>query len=119
MAVQSYSTPGLYGEHDRDLLKAVASQTAIALQNAQMVENLEQVVEERAAELSRSLAEREHLQQEVIEAQRQALQELSTPIIPLMERIIVMPLVGGVDSARARISRVPCWRGSAGTGPRS
>ncbi len=42
------------------------------------------------------------LQQEVIDAQRQALQDLSTPIIPVMERIIVMPLVGSIDDMRAR-----------------
>jgi PAS domain S-box-containing protein len=47
-------------------------------------------------------AEREHLQQEVIEAQKQALQELSTPIIPIMERIIVMPLIGSIDTMRAK-----------------
>jgi GAF domain-containing protein/ABC-type sugar transport system substrate-binding protein len=38
MAVQSYTTPRLYDEHDRDLLTAIASQTAIALQNAQQFE---------------------------------------------------------------------------------
>jgi rsbT co-antagonist protein RsbR len=42
------------------------------------------------------------LQQEVIEAQQRAIQELSTPIIPVMERIIVMPLIGSIDSLRAR-----------------
>ena len=47
-------------------------------------------------------AERERLQEEIIEAQKQALQELSTPIIPLIDRIIVMPLVGSIDSMRAR-----------------
>ncbi len=46
--------------------------------------------------------ERERLQQEIIEAQRQALAELSTPIIPIMDRIIVLPLVGGIDTQRAR-----------------
>ncbi len=59
-------------------------------------------VEERTAELRREVAERERLQQEIIEAQRQALRELSTPIIPIMDRIIVMPLVGNIDSMRAR-----------------
>ncbi len=34
MAIQSYTTPGAYNEHDRDLLMAIASQVAIALQNA-------------------------------------------------------------------------------------
>jgi len=48
------------------------------------------------------ITERERLQQEVIEAQKQALQELSTPIIPIMERIIVMPLIGSIDTLRAK-----------------
>jgi rsbT co-antagonist protein RsbR len=47
-------------------------------------------------------AERERLQQEIIEAQRQAIQELSTPVIPIMDRIIVMPLIGSIDTLRAR-----------------
>jgi rsbT co-antagonist protein RsbR len=47
-------------------------------------------------------AERERLQQEAIDAQKRAIQELSTPIIPVMERIIVMPLIGSIDTLRAR-----------------
>jgi rsbT co-antagonist protein RsbR len=46
--------------------------------------------------------ERERFQQERIEAQGQAIQELSTPIIPVMNRIIVMPLIGAIDTMRAR-----------------
>ena len=38
----------------------------------------------------------------MIEAQKHALRELSAPVIPIMERIIVMPLVGSIDSMRAR-----------------
>ncbi len=47
-------------------------------------------------------AERERLQQQVIEAQKQAIRELSTPIIPIVDRIIVMPLVGSIDTTRAK-----------------
>ena len=47
-------------------------------------------------------AERERLQQQIIDAQQQTLQELSTPIIPVMDNIIIMPLVGMVDSLRAK-----------------
>ncbi len=47
-------------------------------------------------------AERARLQQQVIEAQRQALLELSTPVIPVAEGIIIMPLIGSIDTARAR-----------------
>jgi PAS domain S-box-containing protein len=46
--------------------------------------------------------ERAQMQQEVIEAQQQALKELATPIIPIMDRIIVLPLIGSIDSLRAR-----------------
>lgn len=46
--------------------------------------------------------ERGQLQQEVIEAQKRAIQELSTPVIPIMDRIIVMPLIGSIDSMRAK-----------------
>jgi len=63
---------------------------------------VEKRVEERTAELKRETAERERLQQEVIEAQRHAIQELATPIIPVMDRIIVMPLIGSIDTLRAR-----------------
>jgi rsbT co-antagonist protein RsbR len=52
----------------------------------------------------RKQVEEEHirLQQEVIDAQKRAIQELSTPIIPVMDRIIVMPLIGSIDTMRAR-----------------
>jgi signal transduction histidine kinase len=38
MAVQSYTTPHAYSEHDRGLLTAIASQAAIAIQNAHLFE---------------------------------------------------------------------------------
>ena len=68
---------------------------------------LEQRVAERTADLEISMAEGERLQQEIIEAQKQAIQELSTPVIPVLDRIIVMPLIGSIDTLRARdITRV-------------
>jgi PAS domain S-box-containing protein len=47
-------------------------------------------------------AETRRLQEQIIEAQRHALQELSTPIIPVLDRIIVMPLIGSIDTMRAK-----------------
>ena len=38
----------------------------------------------------------------MIRAQQQAIKKLSTPVIPIMDRVIVMPLVGSVDTLRAR-----------------
>ncbi|MBN1284479.1 MAG: PAS domain S-box protein [Anaerolineae bacterium] len=46
--------------------------------------------------------ERNRLQQEMIMAQQEALRELSTPIIPVADGVIVMPLIGGIDTSRAR-----------------
>lgn len=59
-------------------------------------------VDKNITERKQAEAEQERLQQEIISAQKRAIQELSTPIIPVMERIIVMPLIGSIDSMRAR-----------------
>ncbi|MAU13003.1 MAG: hypothetical protein CL607_24505 [Anaerolineaceae bacterium] len=41
-------------------------------------------------------------QLELNQSQREVLEELSTPIIPITDHIIVMPLIGAIDTARAR-----------------
>jgi DNA-binding LacI/PurR family transcriptional regulator/anti-anti-sigma regulatory factor len=82
------------------LLLEERQQAREALEKAYV--EVESEVDERTAELERETAERERLQQEVIEAQKRALQELSTPVIPIMERVIVMPLIGSIDTLRAR-----------------
>lgn len=52
-------------------------------------------------DLKHAEREREQLQQEIILAQQAALRELNTPLIPLADDVVVMPLVGSIDSARA------------------
>jgi rsbT co-antagonist protein RsbR len=46
--------------------------------------------------------ERITLQDQVIAAQQAALRELSTPLIPLADHVVAMPLIGSIDSARAQ-----------------
>ncbi len=41
-------------------------------------------------------------QQEIIRAQALAIEELSTPLIPITDEILVMPLIGMLDSIRAK-----------------
>lgn len=41
-------------------------------------------------------------QQEVIRMQEALLRELSTPLIPISDKVLVMPLIGSIDSRRAQ-----------------
>lgn len=50
----------------------------------------------------RAEAERVALQEQVIEAQRSALHELSAPLIPLANEVIAMPLIGKIDAQRVQ-----------------
>ncbi|WP_170319708.1 PAS domain-containing protein [Polyangium spumosum] len=45
--------------------------------------------------------ERASFAQSLIEAQKQALLELGTPLIPIAEHVVLVPLIGVVDPARA------------------
>jgi anti-anti-sigma regulatory factor len=56
-----------------------------------------QVIERQRAE-----AERARLREEVIRVQDELLAQLSTPLIPLNPRVVLMPLVGDIDQKRAR-----------------
>jgi anti-anti-sigma regulatory factor len=41
-------------------------------------------------------------QERIIQAQQALLRELSTPLLPITEKVVIMPLVGSMDSARVR-----------------
>lgn len=69
-----------------------------------------QVVERQRAE-----DERASLREEIIRIQDAQLAELSTPLIPITREIVVMPLVGAVDSKRARRVIEALLRGLAET----
>jgi len=47
--------------------------------------------------------ERARLKDEIIRAQTTQLAELSTPLIPITDRVVVVPLIGTVDAARAAL----------------
>jgi rsbT co-antagonist protein RsbR len=85
-------------------LLTLAEQANTALQEAQA--NLESQVITRTAELRTALDEIEaravqqaHLLTEV-EQQREAIRELSVPVLPVARDTLVLPLVGAIDSAR-------------------
>jgi anti-anti-sigma regulatory factor len=74
-------------EQVRESQEVIISERTAALQHAL------QDVEQREAHLTQTLSELRTSQQEV--------QELSAPVIPVLQGVLVAPLVGTLDSARA------------------
>lgn len=54
------------------------------------------------SERKRVEAEQAALQSQILMAQQAALRELSTPLIPIADGVVVMPLIGSLDSTRAQ-----------------
>ena len=53
-------------------------------------------------EQKRAEEERIAMREEIIAAQQSALRELSTPLIPIANGVVAMPIVGAIDSNRAQ-----------------
>jgi len=101
---------------ERNLLVPVAGPREIAAlaqtfnsmtsQLRSVLEGLEQRVAQRTADLEVALAEvqaRSQEQTRLLEEnaqQRQAIRELSVPVLPVTDDTLVMPLIGAVDSER-------------------
>jgi anti-anti-sigma regulatory factor len=86
----------------REVFEAVHAITAATVANRRLMRGMEARFEQALMDLGTAQQDREQLQQQVIEAQQRSLAELSTPIIPLFDDILVMPLIGSIDTARAR-----------------
>jgi rsbT co-antagonist protein RsbR len=101
--LQAGSWQGELQQQRRDGTIVDVHSTAFAIEDEKTEEAIalaaiiRDITQQKQAEI-----ERGRLQQEVIAAQQQAIKELSTPVIPIMEQVIVMPLVGSIDTLRAR-----------------
>jgi len=105
----------LLQQANSELEREVAERRKAEESLRQIHEELESRVERRTAQLARANAELEAqsaerlradeeralLREEVIRMQAAMLEELSTPLIPLSHRVVIMPLVGTVDAKRA------------------
>ncbi|NWG18722.1 MAG: STAS domain-containing protein [Chloroflexi bacterium] len=78
-----------------------------ALREVQAYERQKRMIDELAArtlELEQANEERLRLQEQVITMQAQILAEVSTPLIPLNDKVLLMPLVGAFDSQRTQLT---------------
>ena len=105
----------LLRQANRELENEIAERRKAEEALRQIHEELESRVERRTAQLARDNAEldeqsaerlradheRTLLQEEIIRMQGAMLGELSTPLIPLSDGVVIMPLVGTIDSKRA------------------
>lgn len=65
---------------------------------------LEEVVNFGVDVTERKQAEAEHraLQEQIIAVQAATLAQLSTPLVPISDQVVAMPLIGAIDEARAQ-----------------
>lgn len=89
IVVQSYR-PYAFDEQDVAFLQAVASQIVVNLEKARLFEETQRALEE--------LREASERQRHLLDMVR----ELSTPLVPITDEILVLPLVGTIDSLRAQ-----------------
>ncbi|MDM8520429.1 STAS domain-containing protein [Anaerolineales bacterium HSG6] len=93
---------GAFNRLTSTIQQAEAETEQSKLKLVEMNQQLETKVTERTAQLEAETQEREKLQQKVIEAQQQAIRDLSSPIIPVLNGVIVSPLVGTMDVERVK-----------------
>jgi len=87
-----------------NLTQAIDRTQQAVSESQQLNEQIQEVNEYLEQEIATRMQSEEELQAklETIEAQQLAIKELSTPVIPITDQIIVMPLVGSIDTLRAR-----------------
>ena len=86
-----------FGAEDAHTLTVLAGHIALALRNVERAEELK-ASEDQLKSYQAQLEEKVRL----LEAQQAAIHELSTPVIQVWEGVLMLPLIGVVDSSRAR-----------------
>ncbi len=86
----SYAEPHRFTGEETRLLQTFADQAAVAVGNARLFQQTQAVLQE----LQDTTATQSTL--------LGLIQDLSTPIVPLLRGVLLMPLVGSIDSERGR-----------------
>ncbi|WP_437493667.1 response regulator [Sorangium sp. So ce1014] len=84
-----------------EVRERVRAEEALA-EAAQRLRDANAQLSHQLTQNERAEAARAALQEQVIAAQRERLLELAAPLIPIIDGVLVMPLVGAVDVERAR-----------------
>lgn len=93
------STIGVLSFQAGALLRNLQATDVIHRQVAKLREALKRQEEETERRLSE---ERRNIQQErIIATQRETLHQLATPVMPIHDRVLAIPLIGAIDSERA------------------
>jgi anti-anti-sigma regulatory factor/HAMP domain-containing protein len=100
---------GNYEQHAETTAMDETGRLALAFNTmSHAIQEREERLRQEIIEREQAEMDRDRLQQEVIAAQQQAISELSSPIIPVVDMpdgsgsIIVMPLIGSIDTVRAQ-----------------
>lgn len=88
-----------YVRHDGSIITMNASGLAIFNEAGQPI-GLASINRDISEQL-RFEEERRRMQEQVIEAQQAMLRELSTPLLPIADQVVAMPIIGAIDSNRA------------------
>jgi len=112
----------LYAEVQRVTEELLRTNEGLEEMVARRTQEARETADKLQVELEQRLLaelERETLQAQIIAQQRERLAELSTPIIPITDDIVVMPLIGTMDMARAEEVMNAALRGASGRGVRA
>ena len=102
------TTSAAVHEANGKLEAEVASRTAelhaanqSLLRRGNELDDINRRLEQELADRMRTEKERAELQERIIRTQQARLAEMATPLIPISSDVVVMPLIGTVDSERA------------------
>lgn len=89
--IQTYEYQVLINDQIRDF------EARMVLSNNDVLVLSRDMTKQRRAE-----RERQAMQEEIIQAQQAALRELSTPLMPIADGVVAMPIIGTIDTMRAQ-----------------
>lgn len=87
-------------EENRNLREQLAAQTELSESKLKAAAEQYRELAEAMEALQRRSADERELYEELMRMQDAAMEELSTPLIPVADDVLVMPLIGSIDATR-------------------